>query len=673
MTTFRAAAVAVIVLLAGTPVLAQKFGEAVQVSIVEVPVTVVDRDGKAVRGLTRADFELYDEGKRVPIDYFETVDMSAIAGTGPSSRRLPPVATRNFLLLFDLENSEPGFVARAQEAAAHFIDSGLDERDLLAVAIFTAERGVQLLTSFTGDRVLVRTAVETLGQPQRFRVADPLMLSGEPVDGPVRGAVADGNLQINDASRKFNDVEARNRLRILFGGLGRVARTLHRLHGQKQVVFLSEGFDARLVQGRSVGALSRQEMDQVFHGETHKIDSDERFGNAASRRDLDEMAELFRRAGVTMHAVDIAGVRSLQRGSPESLFLLTTPTGGTVYRNLNDLRENFGRILRQQELVYLIGFNARSTGTPGKYHALKVKTVAAQGARVTHRSGYFEPAPDIADVEKTLSLAEIVVNDLPIDDVAVSISATAMPGPNGKVRVPVVVELPGKRLLDGVSTPTATATLFLYAFDAQNRVYDHLEQRIALDIAQAGESVRASGIRYYGTLRVPAGEYALKALVRVEESGRIGFTRSDLRVPAFDSAVVLPPLLFVAPEKWLMLNGPSRGDEFPYPFSAGDAKYVPRSRPELRNGGEYELALFLYHMPVEGLGLLPVIASLDGATTRTADVSVLGRTAADERGGTKLLLSFRTAGLAAGDYELRLTVTPTEGSASVVSMPFVLR
>ena len=51
--------------------------------------------------------------------------------------------------------------------------------------------------------------------------------------------------------------------------------------------------------------------------------------------------------------------------------------------------------------------------------------------------------------------------------------------------------------------------------------------------------------------------------------------------------------------------------------------------------GEYKLALFLYRVPVEGLGLEPVVTSADGATTQAADVKLLGRTAADERGGSR--------------------------------------
>ena len=51
-------------------------GQLLPARVVEVPVTVVDREGKAVTGLTAENFELYDEGKRVPIDYFEVLDLT---------------------------------------------------------------------------------------------------------------------------------------------------------------------------------------------------------------------------------------------------------------------------------------------------------------------------------------------------------------------------------------------------------------------------------------------------------------------------------------------------------------------------------------------------------------------------------------------------------------------
>lgn len=680
----RGVAFAIIVsLLVATPASAQKFGETVHVDIVEVPVTVVDRDGRSVRGLTKANFELYDEGKRIPIDYFEAIDIAA-ATAASTGAALPPVTTRNFLLMFDLENSSPGAIVRAQAAAKQFVTDGLAPHDLVAVAVFTAERGAQLLTSFSTDRALIARAIETLGDTRQFRIGDPLMLSvvlPERTSSTIRpkedlGQVfAEEAVAQNTAAQRANDAELRNRLRVQLNQFGRIAHVLNRLHGQKQVILLSEGFDARLVQGRDdLGSQeSKAEIDQILSGRGYSVDTDQRFGNTAASRDVAEMAALFRRADVVLHAIDIAGLRSDSKASNESLSLLTTPTGGTVFKNANDLGANFRRMLKQQEVIYVLGFNAKSTGKPGRFHDLKVKTVEARVSRVSHRPGYFEEPVELTDLEKTLTMAEILTSDIEIEDVPMTLSTSPIPGRDGKARIPVVVEINGPRLLDEITGSTVTASLFLYAFDRQGRVADHLQQRIALDLAQAGDSIRTGGIRYYGTLRVPAGDYAVKAMVRVEETGFIGFTRADVPVPAFDRATVLPPLLFEEPRQWVMLAGAARGDEFPYPYTAGETQYVPRNNPKLQAGGEYKLALFLYRIPVEGLGLEPSVTSRDGSQTHVANVALLGRTAADEHGGTMLLLSFKPEGLKSGEYDLQLAVKTPGGTPSLVSMPFILR
>jgi hypothetical protein len=55
---------------------------------------------------------------------------------------------------------------------------------------------------------------------------------------------------------------------------------------------------------------------------------------------------------------------------------------------------------------------------------------------------------------------------------------------------------------------------------------------VTLDVAQLGAQLRDSGVRFYGTLQLPPGKYALKSLVRVSETDRKGFQRVDLEVPA---------------------------------------------------------------------------------------------------------------------------------------------
>ncbi len=677
------------------PVLAQRVGEAVQVTVVEVPVTVADREGKSVAGLTAENFELYDEGKRVPIEYFDVLDLSSTSTVNVDvpAEALPPAATRHFLLMFDIANSSPGTIGRAREAARTFVTRDLGPRDLAAVATFTVEAGARMVTNFTRDRRLLTSAIETLGHPKFFKVADPLMISantsgGGSDGGPGAGIDADAifaelTQDQQRLAKSAHDNEMRNRLRIQFSNMGKVARALDRLRGQKQIVLLSEGFDSRLVQGREVlGAEATKEADTIMAGEVWKVDSEQRFGSSSSTNDVMDMAELFRRSDVVLHAIDIKGLRgaatdastanATQGKSVESLHMITRPTGGTVFKNSNDLGETFQKMLKQQEIIYLIGFQARGTGKPGKFHSLKVKANTPRGTRVAHRVGYYEQSEQMTDLERNLTLAEILMTDAQIEDVVLNLGATTLPGPGGKARVPVVVEIPASGLLQELKGSKASAQLLLYAFNEHDQVVDFLQERIGLDLDVAGDAVRKGGVRYYGTLRLPPGKHALKALVRVNETGRIGYKREDVDVPAFDKAAIMPPVVFEDPGQWAMLFGPARGDDYPYPFAVGDAKYIPKSEPEVKAGQEYKIALFLNRVPLENLSVLPTLIT-KGGTPQPANLKLLGRSSADERGSVKLIFNFTPQNIAAGNHQLRFDVKTSDGTETAVTLPFIVR
>lgn len=670
------------------PLHAQRVAETLEITVVEVPVTVVDRDGNPVRGLTAENFEVLDEGKRVPIEYFETVDMTTLSTSAGAT--IPPAATRHFLLLFDLANSSPGVIGRAGEAAKRFVQDQLGQRDLAAVATFTTERGARMITNFTRNRDLLVNAIETLGHPNFFKVGDPLMISATRTggdDGTVSGreeidnAIAQMARETQAMQQRIQDSEMRSRLRVQLANMGRVARALDKLHGQKQIILMSEGFDVSLVSGREDlnSEAARAETNAVITGEVWNVDSDKRFGSSTSTREVSDMVELFKRSDVVLHAIDIKGLRGVTDASTsgtaakktaESLHLITQPTGGTVFKNANDLTTNFGKLLQQQELVYLLGFRAKTTGNAGKFHSLKVKAVNTRSAKVAHRAGYYEPAA-LSDLERALSLAEILMLDAPQKDIPMSSTTATLPGPNGRSRVPVVVEVPGADLIKRISGRAASLELYVYAFDRNSEVTDYLQERVTLDVSKAGDALRNGGLRYFGTLRLPAGQYAIKTVLRVEETGLIGFHREDVKVPDFADAAVLPPVFFNDPGSWAMVVGQSRGDDYPYPFATGETKFIPKGNAALAANNEYKIALFLYRVPVENLSVLPTLVSDNG--TQTANMKLLGRTSADEHGLVKLLFNFTPPTLAAGKHSIRFDVKAKDGTASTVTLPFTVQ
>jgi VWFA-related protein len=575
--------------------------ETVNVNVVEVPVSVVDSSGNPVRGLTAANFELYDGGKKQAITSFDKIDFQskeAVSAISPMN----PAARRSFLLLFDLGYSSPKSLVRAKEAARRFVTTAVQPRDLVGVGTLDNDHGFRLLTAFTTDHALVSAAIN---DPSGFRGNDPLQIgnqtfvadltNGDSVKTPQPASAGEAKsvADVEMAERQVqmtrsNEQYIKARVDKQVDYLADLAKTLRAVPGRKQVILLSEGFDAKYLQGRDARDTEAAARDNsaVMAGQVWAVDNDARYGNTATLTTLDRMAKAFRSSDVVLHAIDIQGVRvqndaaGSNFNSNAGLHVLSSPTGGEVFQNSNDLKNNFDRMLHAQEVVYVLGFQA-PTLSPGKFHDLKVKLVNSPG-RVSYRMGYYENGGESA-AERALTTAEVIVNDIPQDDVHLASFAAPFPGANGNSQVPVILDLNGADLAKHAKGNVASAEIFVYAFDSEGIVRDRLYQRLTLDMKKVGDRLRTSGVRYYGTLMLPPGTYAIKSLVRAGEPDKKnpneiekrGFARTDVIVPRAGEIVVLPPIPIDEQPKWLLVKGTDRGATGDYPFELNGQNFIP--------------------------------------------------------------------------------------------------
>ena len=588
--------------------------ESITVSYVELPVTVVDRGGNPIKGLTPANFEIIDDGQKRAVAGIDVIDFASsesIAGTSP----LNPAARRNFLLVFDLTFSNPLSIARAQKAARDFVTKTATRRDRIGVGTVDVNRGYRMLTSFTTDRTLVDDAI---ANPSTFRGSDPLELANVSPLAPEtaistmgessRDAEARQNMkEIMRGSDRMNDQYSRTRIEKQMNLLAGLAKTLHAVSGQKHLVLLSEGFDPRVIQGRSASQLTAvggasdaaQDATAAEHGEIWKVESDDRFGSSSSISLLDKMADIAKRSDVIIDAVDIRGLRSdsdastgFARTSNEGLHLLANSTGGTVFQNSNDLGSDFQRVVKSQEVVYVLAFNA-PTKQPGKFHNVKVKLVNVPGGRVSGRSGYYEAGGETA-VERSLSNAEIITNDIAQDAVHVAALVAPFPTTSANAQVPVILEINGNDLAAAAKNNAEAMEVFVYAFDEEGLVRDSLYQRVGLDLAKIGAQLRASGVKYYATLSLPPGKYAVKSLVRVPETEKKGFNRTDVVVPEQGDVAVSAPFFFDEAGRWVMIKGGSHDKtNAPYPFEVNGTPFVPSAAVHVKNGQPRRFAVFV--------------------------------------------------------------------------------
>jgi VWFA-related protein len=648
--------------------------ESIQVNLVEVPVTVVSSNGEPVRGLTRENFEVYDQGRKKEITNFEMIDFAdtvqQAGSAAPASPTASAAAARNFMLLFDLGDSSPTALVRARAAAIDFVNHQVLPHDRVSVATISPQQGFQLHANFSTDRKLATSAIDTLGLPQLHQAGDPLLVTMQQLGvTDVVPATATGKNEavalevlkdISLASRRAADEVQRAYVERQLREFASLGATLDRIPGRKQVILLSEGFDPRTLQGRTTRPASQEAQDEQQasdQGEIWKIDNDTRFGSASSRSQLDAMVDALRRSDVVLNAIDIQGLRgnvdaanigTTQAASNDSLYLLTNNTGGVVFRNTNNLNANFAELLRTQQVTYVLAFNGAST-KPGAFHNLKVKLVNAPKGRVNYRVGYYEPRPVGSDMERIFSAGEIIMNSLPVTDVKMHVRATPIPGAD-KAQVPVVVETEGPSLLAGVTTPGVVEEFYVYAFDPKGVIVDFAHQRLSLDLAKVRDRISASGVKLYSTLDLPPGDYDLRVLVTAAGT-RNSFASVPVHVPSAGDAYATATFNDARP--WLLVRAVDKMPDRAYPFALGEKVVVPAARASF-SGAANELAVVTH-----GFGADPVHidAHIEDAAGKqsTAPLSLVGRTSADDAGNVKLLFSFAPQ-LAHGDYSLVMTL-----------------
>jgi VWFA-related protein len=489
--------------------------ESTTVEVVEVPVYVT-LNGAPVTMLTRDNFELFVNGKKRAIDYFDTIDHAALS---PEQSR-DVHQRRLYMLVFDLL-SVPNALHRAQKAAVEFIDAA-GENDNFGTATYGYD-GLKVLVPFTTDRLVNRRAIRNL---QSSRTGDPLHLTissserGEEIGRP--GRMLDPRYDTNIGDLEVDPV---NLITDEIYFLGDLAHRLAGIEGQKHIVLLSTGFDDSILFGFEGAPRPGDIRTGPVRSFNERAASVRQVAapNANLLLRIRSMSETFASAGVFLDAIDIGGVRPYARFTDaDSLFALAHPTGGQLVSNRNNLHDAIGHLTEIQRVVYVLGFRATDTGK--ETNRIDVKLVGApRGARASNRPSY-SSLPAMTDSSDTLLLADIVNNDIPQNGVTTTIAAESSP-----TAATVEVTIPGRELLAQSGGDVAGAQAMLYVLSGKT-VVSFKVKRISIDVPKAGAALESAPIRVRETFDLPPGKYAAKVLVRLDTTGSLGFARTDFSI-----------------------------------------------------------------------------------------------------------------------------------------------
>jgi VWFA-related protein len=519
--------------------------ESITVQVVDVPVYVFSH-GKPIRNLTKDDFELFVNGKRQTIDYFDPIEFapSTAAPSMPADKTVvaPPPADprerRMFLLLFDLSHrfSRPAVLALARRSAITMVDRALPQ-DFFAVATY-GKLGVKFVIPFTRDHDVIRRAVLKLSPSASndalaISITDAERQSAEAwsaafaTGGTGRAGNEDPMAEVLAGFSADELQRAKTDAKQQMDDYAKLARRMASLEGYKHVILFSQGTSPALV----TGATPELGLPQV-------PDLDPR-----QYRALDSMARSFQAAGVLFHTVDLgvvdpidlnmtaapvymsatgvmtnnSGVRpaSIQRFdvlSNETLYTYAARTGGQFLHWTNDIPALLADLSSTVTAGYRLGFKPVDPRKGMNDIDVKVKNVP-KGTTVEFRKG-FSPTSEAPNTEDTLLLADIIQNDIP--------QSGTPPAFSFRTRPFIEVVVPARQLAKELGV-IKRAGVFLYIFDDKGVAVAEWGKEISISPQPRGDAV----VRQ--KLTIPPGKYVAKALLRAGKS--IGFAKIAFTIP----------------------------------------------------------------------------------------------------------------------------------------------
>lgn len=496
--------------------------------VVQLDVSVLDKNRRPVRGLAQADFTVLEDGKPQRIVAFDAVDVpDAVPPTATWMTRVTPDVTTNdleerrlFVIVMDdaLVPFEPRMMKDAKAIAARIIEK-LGAHDLACI-VFTADnRNTQ---DFTSDHAKLLAALE------RFHPGLATYQFGRG-GGEYMGIDTDSNFFQSTVSTLHN-----------------VADYLIEIpQRRKTLVYVGPGVPVD-VEAAATPTLASG---------TGKGLSDKMIAERLAA----EMNDIFRaaqRANVNISSIDPTGpggleqyissqIREIPPGetahakaklSLDFLEMTAANTGGHAVVNTGDFEPGITQIFEENGSYYLLGFQPATMRTDGSLRRLDVK-VNRPDVEVRSRSGYYAPKTDAPKPGKTppSPLAKAISGMLPNADLPMAVTLAPFVTPGSRdTTVAIVLGLEQELIGPAKGKVTETVELQTSAFspDGSNRGSQRQNAQVVLRDG-------ASGLVRYEMLSkidLKPGRYELRLAAHHTNLDKSGSVYADVEVPDFMKA-----------------------------------------------------------------------------------------------------------------------------------------
>jgi VWFA-related protein len=684
-------------------------------------IVVRDKKQQAVRDLTAADFEVFEDGVQQKVEQFHVVSRggpprpaaptpAAPSGAQPST---PSVAEAEPAAP---ENHEPAFIAfifdrlsanardTAHKAALTYVNKGRRDEDVAAV--FSIDLALHTIQPFTRDAERIRAAFDKAlvqgnasfgSDRQEARDRIDQVTSQEALEDSLSGGAGPGadtsgiggaaaEAQANRIRvgiiRSFESLERDQQGYASTNGLLAVVSGMKSIPGRKTVVFFSEG----LVVPANVQAQFRSVISAATRANVavYTVDAGGLRATSLTKETRDEMVQAGqRRLRQVQSGRDDGTTGAMTKGlernedllnlNPEAgLGQLAQQTGGFALLNTNDAQEAFARIAEDMRFHYVLSYTPTNEAYDGRFRQIKVK-VKRSGVDVHSRDGYFAVRPEGAAPLLTYEAPILArldrssqADDFPLWAVGLSFPEAKRPG-----LTPVLVEVPGTAM---TYTPDATKKLLHADFsilvrikDAQKQIADRMSQHYLLTATPTNiQNAQKGNVLFYREAALRPGKYTLEAVAYDAATQKTSIRTRSLEVPAAAQGQIrLSSLVLVKRTESVAENEKDASN----PLYFGQTLIYPNMGEAYRRSVDKQLGFyFTAYTDKPGSRKVDVQVLKGGQPTgqATMDLAAPDATGRIQHAGALPLQS-----MAPGAYELKVIVADGPSSASA-STPFTV-
>src|SRR5687767_28216 len=520
-------------------------------------VTVRDRTGKVIEGLTAKDFVVMEDNERQDIAFVEfqrlvgeppppgvvaaaeplTAAAPAAAPAAPVAAAAPPpqapevssvvanpIATpasgdikyrnrRLLILYFDQSATSPPDQMRVFDAALKYLKEQMQPADLIAIMTYGGS-AVRVKQDFTDDKDKLRQVIEVL-------------MYGEDKDGDgVRDPDIEGT-EFGQNDAEFNVFSTDRQL----AALQTAVNMLRPFPEQKSLVYFASnlrlnGTDNNAQMRATTNAANRANVS-FFPVDARGLVAMAPLGDASQRSPGG--------IGVFSGALASAQMSRFQR-SQDTLYALAKDTGGKAMFDYNDLSLGIVQAAEAQSSYYIIGYYSTHIANDGKFRRVKVSLANNLEYELAYRQGYYGDKEwakqSTADRERQLEEAMMLEN--PVTDITIALELNYFQLNSAEYFVPVTVKIPGSEidLAQRRGAQHMTLDFLVEVKDSYGVTKTNMRDKLDIRLTDENPQLLASRpIQYETGFTLLPGKYVIKFLARDAEVGRMGTFQTNFTIP----------------------------------------------------------------------------------------------------------------------------------------------